>query len=274
MSDTVYETSDYAIFNKMTGNRNLSDKFVNLITDSMKKFGWIGAPILVNNKMEVIDGQHRLEAAKKAGVPVKYINMGAKDINVVCELNTTSHVWTTDDYLNRYVALGNENYIKFNKLRTDYNASSPIVWRALNHSLCSRGMKVFKEGKCVISNDEYAAAAYKLSKWAILKETFRALKITAQGSVIDVAIFFIVENYPESVIDNMNVALQNIVKERISTIDTQTLMNCLENVYNRKKRVENKVYFGEDFKHSACGKGNFTRRMKYDGQYQSQKKLL
>ena len=73
---------------------------------------------------------------------------------------------------------------------------------------------------------------------------------------------------------NFENALDSFTAKVRSTVDTQTLMNCLENVYNRKKRVENKVYFGEDFKHSACGKGNFTRRMKYDGQYQSQKKLL
>ena len=132
-------------------------------------------------------------------------------------------------------------------------------------------MASFKEGKCVITDEEYTAASYKLQRWALLKDTFRGLKITAQGSVIDVAIFFIIENYPEVVVDNMVSALQNIVKDRISTIDTQTFMNCLENVYNRKKRVENKIFFGEDFKHSANGKGNFTRRIKYNGMYQSDK---
>lgn len=265
----IYETADYSIFKKLKGNRQKNPKFVTKIKESMQKNGWVGAPILVNSKMEIVDGQHRLEAAKEAGIPVRYINIGDKSIDIVCDLNTTSHVWKMDDYLNRYVEMGNENYIKFAKLCKTYNVNISTTWRALNHSLCNRGMTQFKEGKCVITEDEYTRAAYKLSKFAKLKETFKAMKISGQGSVVDVAIFFIVENYPEAVIDNVDIAMQNIVKERVSTIDTQTLMNCLENVYNRKKREENRVYFGEDYKHSSNGKATFTRRMRYNGQYQS-----
>lgn len=63
-------TSDYFRFKILDGNRDVLKSHVNKIKESMKKFGWIGPGIIVNEKFEIIDGQTRFYAAKELGLPM------------------------------------------------------------------------------------------------------------------------------------------------------------------------------------------------------------
>ena len=71
----VYATTDYGKFKILITNRIVIDKVVKKLVKSMLESGWIGAPIVVNERMEVIDGQHRIAAAERIGIPVHYIVM-------------------------------------------------------------------------------------------------------------------------------------------------------------------------------------------------------
>ena len=65
----VYKTNDLSIFKFTKFNRNVVHTREML---EQAKQGFI-SPIIVNEYMVVIDGQHRLEHAKEAGVPIEYI---------------------------------------------------------------------------------------------------------------------------------------------------------------------------------------------------------
>lgn len=71
---TIQRTSDYSLFKIVNFNR---DKNKNHVAEMKKKLQEENLlhvhPILVNSKMEVVDGQHRLEAAKELGLEVFYI---------------------------------------------------------------------------------------------------------------------------------------------------------------------------------------------------------
>ena len=69
----VYETTDYEQFGKLKGNRNINEAQVIGIRNSIEKIGYQPVPILVNERLEVIDGQHRLEAARTLGIPIYFI---------------------------------------------------------------------------------------------------------------------------------------------------------------------------------------------------------
>jgi hypothetical protein len=69
----LLKTSDHGIFKKCPTNRpidptNLRHIKASLMINNMLEF----RPIMVNKNMEVIDGQHRLEAAKELGLEVFY----------------------------------------------------------------------------------------------------------------------------------------------------------------------------------------------------------
>ena len=57
-------TKTYSIFNKVIGNRNLDSKNLSRIKNSINEIG-LQMPILVNENKSIIDGQHRLQAAKE-----------------------------------------------------------------------------------------------------------------------------------------------------------------------------------------------------------------
>ena len=65
------KTSDYSIFKKFPGNRDINPLNLRKITNSIKMHNMLDLkPIIVTESMEVTDGQHRLEAAKVLGVPI------------------------------------------------------------------------------------------------------------------------------------------------------------------------------------------------------------
>lgn len=68
-------------------------------------------PIIVNEKMEVIDGQHRLLAAQDLGVEIYYIieeKLTSKDV----VLMNISKQWCLEDFLNYYCRNEHPEYIK------------------------------------------------------------------------------------------------------------------------------------------------------------------
>mgnify|MGYP003676458481 CR=1 FL=1 len=64
-------TKSYSIFNSIIGNRNLDSKNLKRIKESINEIG-LQMPILVNQNKSIIDGQHRLQAAKELEIPITY----------------------------------------------------------------------------------------------------------------------------------------------------------------------------------------------------------
>ena len=64
----IYITADYGKFKKLPGNRDV--KGTQKIIDSIETVGYVLSPILVNENMEVIDGQNRLDALRALKLPV------------------------------------------------------------------------------------------------------------------------------------------------------------------------------------------------------------
>ena len=70
---TVYSTTDYDSFAKLEGNRDVLQSRKNIIKESIEERGWIRNPVVVNEKMQIIDGQGRFEALKELGMPIEYV---------------------------------------------------------------------------------------------------------------------------------------------------------------------------------------------------------
>jgi hypothetical protein len=123
----VYQTSDLSIFKQIDGNRVPNLQHIKRLADSIRVYGMKCNPILVNERMEVIDGQHRLMAAKEAESFVYYIIINGYSLNEVHTLNLNQKNWNISDYLEGYANLGIESYIilrDFYKKNYDFNLSS------------------------------------------------------------------------------------------------------------------------------------------------------
>ena len=105
---SVMKTNDYSLFKIMDGNRRTNSANLNQISESMKEKQLV-IPITVNEKFEIIDGQHRFKACEYLGLPVYYIMQQGYDINDVIRANVNGgRKWFDADYLHRYCDLKDE----------------------------------------------------------------------------------------------------------------------------------------------------------------------
>lgn len=122
----VFKTYDLSIFKDIKGNRIPNLQHVKRISESIKVYGMKCNPILVNEKMQIIDGQHRLLAAKEVQTYVYYIIINGYSLSEVHTLNLNQKNWTKRDYMNAYANMGVESYVKLKRF-TEKNSEFTLV---------------------------------------------------------------------------------------------------------------------------------------------------
>jgi hypothetical protein len=172
---TIQNTSKYSIFDTVTGNR-LIDRghLANLIAAVRANNLLQYQPILVNENMQIIDGQHRLEAAKRLQVEVFYIIGKGLKLSDVITLNSRSKMWTTEDYLQSHVKNGNKEYEKIHPFANEHGLSIAnaiaILFAGRTQTVVMHG-KVFREGKFEVTDmeasEEFVARLKELSRYTI-----------------------------------------------------------------------------------------------------------
>lgn len=110
--NVVYRTSDLSMFQRLSCNRRVDPKRVAILKSSIMEHGFIGGPIVVNEKMEVVDGQARLAACKELGKDIEYIICPGLEIADCIALNQNGTIWKMDDYILCYAESGMEDYIR------------------------------------------------------------------------------------------------------------------------------------------------------------------
>ena len=153
----IHTTTDYDQFKYIAGNRDVVDAHVRSLSEqiTIKDFQ---IPIIVNEKMEVCEGQHRLEAYKALNVPVTYIIKEGLDIFDIRKLNSVSRKWTMEEYLMSHVKLGNKQYEILEWFHRHYEFSITDSISMLNgkgyHT--SNELNEFKNGDFKVADLEWA----------------------------------------------------------------------------------------------------------------------
>lgn len=102
----ILEEKDYNKFELLEFNRD--EKSTKTLEESMRKYGWWDdSPMSViktrNGKLKIKKGHHRFIAAKKLGIPVKYV-FGNQDVTIF-EAELTTRPWKLNDF---FVAMTRE----------------------------------------------------------------------------------------------------------------------------------------------------------------------
>lgn len=106
-------TTQYEIFKSAKGNRALSESHLNLMIESLKRGNFLALhPLIVSPDMDLIDGQHRLAAAKALNLPVYYGIVEGSAAEIMALLNENQKRWGVDDWVNHHAQLGLLPYIK------------------------------------------------------------------------------------------------------------------------------------------------------------------
>lgn len=139
----------YEKFNILEQNRNLNRNHINKIKDSITKHGYLASnPIIVDSKMNIIDGQHRFIACKEMGLPINYEVIDDSE-NLIIDLNTTQRKWSINDYIKYYAVKDkNINYERVLNLIKKYNTSvENIVLIGLGKSSNGEISNILKQGR-------------------------------------------------------------------------------------------------------------------------------
>jgi len=152
----IIKTTDYDIFKFREDNREaINTSHVKRLAESIKSRNLLELrPICVNADMEIIDGQHRLLAAKSLGVAIYYKQektLEAKDIIIM----NVSQPWGQSDYLNYYCKNNYVEYIKLKEFMKKQNISLKI---ALNITMGQKrdGYIKYKMGEYKFNEEDFS----------------------------------------------------------------------------------------------------------------------
>lgn len=161
----IKTTTNYTIFKRLEGNREITRSRESAILSSIRENGYVGAPILVNSEMEVIDGQGRLSACETLGIPIPYCMKSDADIKTCMILNQNTRNWKDEDYVKSYVEQGNENFKKLLYLMEKYDLGvQTVVFAIKGHQHGGGSNSPIRRGSFKVNDEEYKKADAILEK--------------------------------------------------------------------------------------------------------------
>lgn len=236
----VIKTNKYDIFKKHESNRKIDEVNLKRIINSIKVNNLLEfRPILVDVEMRIIDGQHRLEAAKSLNIDVYYqIDREATHEHIVT-LNQAQKRWEINDYLNYYASLGNSEYIKLKKYCDTRNITPNEVLSYLDSGKTMRLVRL-KEGKFTFpSNDEMHRLNELLNQYeevrSFLKKHLVSFKSTANSRLLKSAVIKFLR-YPSAVFDVLMTKLTFKSDIICPKSDISGYYSMLKDIYNWKNK--------------------------------------
>ena len=161
-STKIYYTTEYGIFKFLKGNRDINEAKVSKIKEAIKAGIDVlrYAPIIVNEQLEIIDGQHRFTVSRELKTNVYYVIHKEADLSIVPSINSNSTRWRTVDYLNSYIDLKKPEYMALKGFMDKYpRVSLPVAIKMLHDGATfgkSEAIEKFKDGLFKISHAKKA----------------------------------------------------------------------------------------------------------------------
>ena len=237
----IYETMDYDRFKFLEENREVKASRVKKIKDSIEEVGYVLQPILVNENMEIIDGQGRFNACVDLGLPIIYMIEKGRGIKECRQLNLGQENWTTWNWINSYADGGNVDYQRFrtflnnSKVSISYLLPLPFDMCIPNGTVRRR----IKEGDLHFSKETHERVKWQadyLERFIPIIKNMRGRKAFFYGALA-------------YAYKNLNTVQRNrlfdvikknaLISEMYGTV-AQNLM-AFDNAYNKGQRKENRI---------------------------------
>lgn len=243
----IYSTNNYSQFKRLDNNRKLLESRLSKLVAS---FGLkeIMNPIIVNENMEIIDGQGRFEAKKMLNRPIYYIVQKGATIEDCRRMNKYNTPWSVLDFCKSYADAGIKSYIRL--LGTCKESGFPIsrVLRLSNHSTNSKSKaeiakKPIEEGKLLFTEKD-RETVLRVKKMS--DDISEALLITQRKND---AFYTGIKIITETDGYNHSKMIENCKKNRTTYVAMAALEDQLKEfsrIYNYKTKASNRIYF-EDY---------------------------
>lgn len=238
-------TTDYSIFKRLSGNRTIENGRKNKIRHSIRKVGQIPVPIVVNERMEVIDGQARLEVFEELGLPVYYIVCDGLGIADCIAMNISGTNWKIGDYIESYAEQGNSSYVNLQQLMKEYPKILLTNVACAATGLFSIPTDTIKSGLIEITSRDAAYAREVLDYVMKFMPTIKSQKMDNERALVNALIFA----YQYDEVDNdylLGKFEQNYMRIRgYGKVDD--CLECLSEVYNIRRK-SGRVYMRDAYR--------------------------
>lgn len=168
----IYSTNNLSKFHINTLNRQINQKHVQEIVDSINKIGTIIQPIVVDKNFNILDGHHRISAVilmNKMGIKMEVpytIKEDIDSVNALITMNAVSKTYGTKEFIDLYAKAQDGQSRKLVQIAEEIN-ESPVTLL----SVISCGSDVMRNRE-KIKNDEFI----DFDDWDIVKDFYDFLK--------------------------------------------------------------------------------------------------
>lgn len=164
----IFKETDYEKFKFTSKNRKIDPRKVARYAQEALKSPHLmeACPILVNEKMEIIDGQHRFLACKEKNLPIYYIRDHRLSYSDISTLNKDQKNWSLEDFVNYHCESGNKNFLKLREFvkKSGLTLSLAFVFLGFNRKSL---VTAIKEGSLIfpsLEKEEIASKKYMMCR--------------------------------------------------------------------------------------------------------------
>lgn len=135
----VFQSIDYKNFSMINGNRPLNQnkikKIIREIESGNDMLMYYPVQVrVVDDKLQIFDGQHRFFICKKLKVPVHYILINEeKKMSDIAKVNSNVEKWKPQDFISCYIQNGNDHYKRLQLFIDTYKISVGTSLRLLTN---------------------------------------------------------------------------------------------------------------------------------------------
>jgi len=233
----IKKTKNYELFKFHRANRKINKNHVENIKKSMQK-KFLISPITVNEKFEVIDGQHRLIASKDLGLPVYYFINNNYSIKEMQRLNAINKNWTPINYLNTGVELNDQNYIDYKRFKNKYGFSHDINVTFLCDTSSHINLEKFKEGTFKVK--DYALACKYAELIYLVSPYYKEFK---RRRFVSALLFLLKHKQDVFSMQEFIDKLKTRPNSLQHCINTKQYLELIEEIYNYRRRLKVNLRF-------------------------------
>lgn len=240
-----YKTKQYSNFKSLIGNREITPARIKKVEKSVEKIGWVPSRLVVNEKNEVIDGQCRLEVAKKNGftVYVDVVNgLGVEDCR---SMNENNSKWQIRDYIHSYAEDGIQDFVYIEQLFKEFPrlGINPVMI-AVDDSYGVYASDRIRRGDCHCTQEQYENARRLLHYMVPIHKT-----LSRAGGRVDYyykALKFVLgldDVRPEELSEKILTRPDLLAP----AVNVDVCIKSLDDIYNTRKRKSAHVYIAHAY---------------------------
>ncbi len=236
----VYFTKEYDQFKMIEGNREINESLVLRLEKSISKNGYLMSPIFINEKHEVIDGQHRLKALKMLEKEVPFIILPGYNGKEMQVLNQTGTNWKTSDFMEYWIT----------KDVYDYKVLKEFHQRFKQFSLtaCIYLLSKHKSGEQESDDNGVRYNVFNAGQWEVSSQTkaesmadfllTRVSQLHGKYNCINIiqAMMYVESNYPQFDRDDFIHKLQNAAVQLLPGNSVEGYVVNINTIYNHRRR--------------------------------------